>query len=209
MATTTTTTALESAAPKAGNGQQPAPVEKPTELTFPTFSSFFGESVWPPLKHLQEEIEQVFARFFPETITAAAPSADTAAAAMSAWTWAPKVDISETDKAFSIEAELPGVKPEDIIVEVKDGVLWLCAETRKEEETTNEGDKEQQQRTYYRRERRYGRIERVFPLPANVREEEVACTFTDGVLTCTLPKKQVEPPLAQGRRIPIQAAAQK
>lgn len=98
--------------------------------------------------------------------------------------WAPAVDIKETESAFTIEAELPGMSREDVKVTVHDGVLSIQGERRKEEET---GDKK-----HHRVERVFGSFTRRFTLPDNVDQGNIAASFKDGVLTLTLSK--VEPP---------------
>ena len=100
--------------------------------------------------------------------------------------WAPAVDIKETEGAFTIEAELPGMQREDVKVTVHDGVLAIQGERRKEEES---GDKK-----HHRIERVYGNFTRRFTLPDNVDQSNIAANFKDGVLTLTLRKiEPVEP----------------
>jgi len=102
--------------------------------------------------------------------------------------WAPAVDIKETDEAFSIEAELPGMSKEDVKVTVQDGVLSIQGERRQEEET---GD-----RKHHRIERVYGSFIRRFTLPENVDENSIHASFKDGVLSLTLAKSEPAEPKA-------------
>lgn len=138
------------------------------------------------------------------------------------------MDISENDKEWTIEAELPGVKPDDIEVRVQDHYLILRAELRQEVEAPAgeaqggqaQGEQERgaqerggqaqgeqaPQRQYYYRERRYGYFQRIFPLPENVDEQQIRCEFRDGVLTIHIPK--TEQARQQTRRIPVAEGAQ-
>lgn len=97
-------------------------------------------------------------------------------------TWTPRADIHETDKEVIIDLELPGLKKEEIKVEVKNNVLTVSGERTKEQKTeTPEGS---------RIERHYGKFERAFSLPDTVVEDKIGATYTNGVLTLTLPKNE-------------------
>ena len=111
--------------------------------------------------------------------------------------WAPNVDVSESDREWCIEAELPGVKKDQIEVHVQNHQLVLRAEMRDQQEQQPEGD----QRRYHYRERRYGYFQRVFPLPQNITENDISCEFRNGVLTVHVPKRERTQP--QVRRVPI------
>ncbi len=90
-----------------------------------------------------------------------------------------KVDISENQKEFVIEAELPGYQKEDINIKLEDDRLTLTA--NKNEQTEEKGD------NYIRRERRCGSVSRSF-LVNNVNKEDVTAKFENGLLTVILPK---------------------
>lgn len=94
---------------------------------------------------------------------------------------APEIDISETDKAFAVKADLPGVEEKDVDVSVADGVLTLKGERRTEKET--------KETKLHRVERSFGTFERVMSLPADIDEAKISASFKKGVLTVTLPKK--------------------
>ncbi len=93
----------------------------------------------------------------------------------------PALDVRETDEALIVEAELPGLKPEEYEVKVEEGVLSICAERKQE--------KDEKTQNYHRIERQYGRMERKLALPTIVEAEKVVASYKDGVLTVTLPKK--------------------
>ncbi|MGQ9693713.1 MAG: Hsp20/alpha crystallin family protein [Thermodesulfobacteriota bacterium] len=100
--------------------------------------------------------------------------------------WIPAVDIYETNEAIVLNAELPGVAPEDISVEVKDNTLTLKGEKKFAREAKEEN--------YHRVERAYGTFQRAFTLPGTVTQEKVKAQFKDGVLKITLPKVEEAKP---------------
>jgi HSP20 family protein len=93
---------------------------------------------------------------------------------------APRIDVYEQDGYLVVKADVPGVKKEDVHVELDDGDLVIQGETRTENEV-----KEDQ---YYRMERRLGRFYRRVPLPFEVKAEDVQATMNDGVLEVRIPK---------------------
>lgn len=98
--------------------------------------------------------------------------------------WAPRVDVTETEKNVEVKAELPGMERKDIDITLDRGLLVIKGEKREEKEEKN--------RYYHRVERRYGTFCRSVRLPAEVKEEKIEATFKDGVLTVTLPKVEAE-----------------
>ena len=100
--------------------------------------------------------------------------------------WAPRVDIAETDKEFTINAEIPDVKKEDVKVTVDNGVLSIRGERRQE--------KEEKGKKFHRIERAYGIFTRSFKLPANIDETKIDAEFKDGMLRHNIPKlKEAKP----------------
>ncbi|MFT5369711.1 MAG: HSP20 family protein [Candidatus Latescibacterota bacterium] len=98
----------------------------------------------------------------------------------------PKVDIAENDQAFVLQAELPGMKREEINVSLEDGVLTVAGERKSEDE--KEG------KNYVHRERTYGSFKRSFRLGKEVQAATISAAYTEGVLTVTLPKaEEVKP----------------
>jgi HSP20 family protein len=96
--------------------------------------------------------------------------------------FAPEADVIETAGRYDVKIELPGMKPEDVQVEiVKD---HLIVHGRKQEEKKEEG------KTFHRMERRYGEFRRVLPLPGAVNAEQVTAQFKEGVLTVAVPKAE-------------------
>ncbi len=95
-------------------------------------------------------------------------------------TFTPAVDISETDKSYEFEIELPGMKKEDVQIEVNDGVLTVSGEKREE--------KKEEKKGYRKIERSYGKFERSFSLPSDVDEKNITAKFENGLLNISIPK---------------------
>ncbi|NKB64415.1 MAG: Hsp20 family protein [Gammaproteobacteria bacterium] len=94
----------------------------------------------------------------------------------------PKIDIVETDKGFELMADLPGVKEEEISVNVKEGVLII--EANPEDKPVEEGE----QKSVIARERKTGKYYRALKLGAIIDESSIRAEYVNGVLTLTLPK---------------------
>jgi len=98
--------------------------------------------------------------------------------------WRPRVNVAETDKDITVHAELPGVAKEDIKVDLKDDVLTISGERRKE---TKEEDPNKR---YTRVESSYGYFERQIPLPEGVDPSQIKAQSKEGVLEVQIPKPQ-------------------
>jgi len=96
--------------------------------------------------------------------------------------WYPPVDIYETEENIILKAELPGVAPESVSIDVGENTLSLRGERKLEKGLMDEN--------YYRMERFYGTFHRAFSLPYPVDGESVKASFKDGVLKITVPKKR-------------------
>jgi HSP20 family protein len=94
----------------------------------------------------------------------------------------PTTDVTETDNVFEITVDLPGMKPEEVKVEMKDGDLWI---TGKRDE-----EKEEKGKTFHRVERRHGEFRRVLALPGAVDADKVTAKYDNGVLKVAVPKKE-------------------
>jgi HSP20 family protein len=93
-----------------------------------------------------------------------------------------RMDVSEDDKAYSVHAEIPGAKKEDIKVAVDGNEVSISAEMKKEKE-------EKEGKKVIRTERYYGKVYRSFSLDHDVDADAVKAKYSDGVLELTLPKK--------------------
>jgi len=100
--------------------------------------------------------------------------------------WRPVVDIYEEENGIALKADLPGIDKNNISIDVKEGVLTLSGERSEESET--------EKQNFYRRERTYGKFQRVFTLPEGVNADDIKANFKDGVLKVHIPKAAVEEP---------------
>jgi HSP20 family protein len=102
--------------------------------------------------------------------------------------WSPSVDIFETDNELVLKADVPGVDQKDIDIRIENGTLSIKGERKFEKEEKNKG--------FHRMERSYGSFVRYFTLPDTVDTENVKADYQGGVLTLTLPKKEIAKPKA-------------
>lgn len=93
--------------------------------------------------------------------------------------WSPEIDVFKKDNRLITKVDLPGMKKEDVKVEVTDDHLAISGERKREAEEKKEN--------YYRCEREYGSFYRAIPLPEGLKIEDVKATFTDGVLEVSIP----------------------
>lgn len=106
---------------------------------------------------------------------------------------APRVDLYERDGLLVAKVELPGMKKEEIEVELEGGDLVIKGEHRVEEDVHKE--------VYYRLERSYGTFFRRIPLPVEVKPEEIEATYTDGILEVRIPVPATDKPRAKKVKI--------
>ncbi|MBD2079035.1 Hsp20/alpha crystallin family protein [Leptolyngbya sp. DQ-M1] len=99
-------------------------------------------------------------------------------------TWTPAIEFNSSDDAFTVRVQLPGIKAEDVEVQVGRDAIAISGE-RKFEQTDTKG---------FRSEFRYGKFHRVITLPAAVQNDQVKAEFVDGILTLTLPRYQAVKP---------------
>ncbi|MEW5931632.1 MAG: Hsp20/alpha crystallin family protein [Gemmatimonadota bacterium] len=109
---------------------------------------------------------------------------------------APETDVVETEKEIRVVTEMPGLKPDDVEVDVENNVLTIRGEKREERTEGEAGGK------YHLAERRYGTFARSFVLPRDVDAERIEAAFEHGVLTVRIPKSE----RAQRRRIQVGGA---
>ncbi len=109
--------------------------------------------------------------------------------------FAPRVDISEDDKNIFIEAEMPGVKKNDVKVSVNDdNVLTIKGKKERKVKEKKGGDEKEEGRTFIRSERAYGEFTRSFMLPENVKKDNIQAKYEDGTLNVVLEKVEPEKP---------------
>lgn len=134
---------------------------------------------WRDFGSLQERIN----RMFDDTIGTLYPHGSEE---LERGTWIPAVDIHETEDGYIVKADLPGLKKEDIQIDLKNSTLTLKGEKKFEEKVSKDN--------YVRTERAYGTFVRSFTLPHNVDAEKIRASYKDGVLELTLPKKEEAKP---------------
>ncbi len=135
---------------------------------------------WEPFRDLvtaQRDFDRLFQAAF---------SPQTSETELSTRSWAPPVDIYETEDAIVLKAELPGVDAKDVEVRVEDNTLYLKGERKFE--------KEVKEQNYHRVERSYGSFARSFSLPNSISSDKVKAEFKDGLLTLTMPKREEAKP---------------
>ena len=137
------------------------------------------------LRSLQDEVNRLFSSSFDRR----------GESGMMRGAWNPSVDIFENKDQIVLEAELPGMKPEDVNISVENNVLTIHGERKFEKKDENDN--------FHRVERSYGSFTRSFTLPPTVSSENVEATFDNGVLRLALAKREEAKP----RRIEIRAGA--
>lgn len=148
-------------------------------MAYPTLWRTETPTNWNDLFASRYGIDRVFDRFF--------------GANQMVGPWVPAVDVRETKDAIEVVAELPGMRSDDVEVNVENNVLTISGEKKQE---VTEGTPESE---YHLVERRCGRFERSFTLPRSVDADKIAARFEHGLLTVTLPKAEAAKP----RRVEI------
>jgi HSP20 family protein len=140
---------------------------------------------YEPFRVFRREFDRLFEDFLP-ALREEEPEA----------MWMPRLDLTETDGAFAARMDLPGLKREDIQVDVENNRLTVRGERKFE--------KREEKENVVRMERNYGTFFRAFALPENVFTDGIEATFEDGVLTVQIPKAEESKP----HRIEVQPARQ-
>ena len=103
----------------------------------------------------------------------------------------PSMDVAETDNQIEVKMDVPGMKPEEVTVEVQGNTLVVSGEHKEE--------KEEKGKTFHRIERKTGSIQRSITLPCKVQEDKIVAECKNGVLSVTIPKAEQ----AKTRKIPV------
>jgi HSP20 family protein len=156
-----------------------------TQLTRAGGSSFFMNP-FALLGRLAEEMTGVFAE-------AGTPRGAWGGRTSSLATWAPDVDVVQRGNELVVRADLPGVNPDDVVVEVSDDAITLSGERQEERQEERHG--------VYRIERSYGSFFRAIPLPDGAIVDQAKANFKDGVLEITVPAPPEQ--VSRGRRLEI------
>ncbi len=150
-----------------------------TKLPVKTEKASTSPAAWTPFESLRREVDRLFDDFdggffrpFRRPLFDVIPAK---------WPTAPAVDFTDTENAYELTAELPGIDEKNVEVKVANSVLTIKGEKQEE--------KEEKKKDYYLRERNYGSFERSFQVPEGVDADKIEANFKKGVLTVTLPKK--------------------
>lgn len=130
---------------------------------------------WDPFREL-EEVSERLNRLFSGTPSRLPYNREMLAVA----DWEPSADVSETDTAYLIKADIPGVNKEDVKVFIQNGMLTMQGERKME--------KEEKGKKFHRIERSYGQFTRSYRIPDDADENSVKAEFKDGTLNITLAK---------------------
>ena len=158
--------------------------EAATKLPVKTEETKSAATEWRPFEGLRREVDRLFDEF--QRGSWLAPLGRGVFDTEPFWRGemrfakAPAVDIVDTEKAYEITAELPGLDESNIDVKFSDGTLTIKGEKKEE--------KEEKKKDYYLSERRYGAFQRSFRVPDGVDADKIEATFKNGILAVTLPK---------------------
>ena len=137
-----------------------------------------GETPTSPITRLQDEMNDLFGRFF---------SPEWPWEPMRAGGWWPTLDVADKDDAVVVKVDVPGMKAQDIDISVHGNTLTISGE-RKDVREEKDGD------NYYHCERRSGTFRRDISLPSVVEADKIEAQYRDGVLTVTMPKTEQAKP---------------
>lgn len=146
------------------------------------------ENVWDPFRELREMSDRMNRAFGLEP-WARRGDGNGGSQALTGVDFAPQVNISETEKAYLIKADLPGVRKEDVQVKCENGMLSIEGERKQEKVEDNE--------RFHRVESTYGRFMRRFVLPDDADESGIDASFQDGALTVRVPRAEQKQPKAR------------
>ncbi len=130
---------------------------------------------WDPWKDMMSLRERMN-RLFEDTFTGRGEEQD-----IMAGSWAPSVDIYETENEVVVAAEAPGIDEKDLEIKIENNTLTLAGERKFEKETKEDN--------YHRIERAYGKFSRSFTLPPYIDQEDIKAEYDNGVLKVSMPKK--------------------
>jgi HSP20 family protein len=143
------------------------------------------ERTWDPFAEMRELSDRLNRVFSGDAFFSRATEGQTLASI----DWSPSVNVSETDKAYMIRADLPDVKKEDIKVNCEKGMLTIEGERKQQKTEDNE--------RFHRVESSYGRFMRRFSLPEDADETAIEATHKDGGLSLRIPKSKNKAPAAR------------
>jgi HSP20 family protein len=151
-----------------------------------------GTSPFSIMRRMTEEMDRLFETFGGGAPSTGARNAGSWADLSNPTAWIPQVEMYERDGRLAVDVSLPGVRNEDINVQLEDDAIILSGERQQESERNRDG--------VYMSEVSYGSFYRVVPLPDGVDVEKATATFRDGVLHIEIPMMQRQ----RGRRLQVQ-----
>ena len=148
-----------------------------------------------PMARMHHEMDRMFDDFFRD-FGLSTPSWSRGLAPSFSEGWLkPSVDISATDREYTIHVELPGISEKDVRVELSGDTLKISGEKKHEQEDKG--------KEYYSVERSYGSFQRVLSLPEDANGDQIEAKFKNGVMTITLPRKESAKP--KSKQIEVKA----
>jgi len=151
--------------------------------SWPSPSEFFSNNPFSMMRRFRDDMDRAFSHAFGQETGG------------SRGTWFPAIEVKQEDGNLKVHAELPGLKPEDVKVEVTNDSLVIQGERKFEHEENKKG--------VFRSERQYGQFYRQVPLPEGTNADQAKAEFNNGVLEVTLPVPESK---SKRREIPIAAA---
>ena len=166
-----------------------APTQREGQLTRRTPVTWSGNP-WGTLQQLTDEMDRMFGGDFGfGRRWMGSPLARTSGAEL----WAPQIDVFQRNNELVVKTDLPGLKKEDVKIDITDDAITIQGERRSEHQEEREG--------VYRSERSYGSFYRVVPLPEGAMTDQAKATFNNGVLEITMPAPPEQ--VTRGRRLEI------
>lgn len=139
---------------------------------------------WQPMRQLgtlRQQMDRLFDDLLSDTELGGLSLRDFPAwSSIEGTTWMPAIELQDTEKDVILKAEIPGVEAKDLDVQVGREAVSIAGEHQQKEEKEEKG--------IFRSEFRYGKFQRVVPLPTQIHNDRVKAEFKDGILTLTMPK---------------------
>jgi len=156
-----------------------------------TVDPFFGSDPFDDMQRVMRRMD----RFLNHLTTGTGQGSALSTAGNRSAAWMPVLDVKESDKQYTVHAELPGIKKEDINIDFDKGILTISGEKKDEKKEENE--------KWHRVERSYGKFSRSLVVPEGVTPEQIKAKFDNGVLEVTFPKPEIEQKKEELKKITI------
>ncbi len=160
-------------------------------VTLVLIKSVIGMSLIKEFNNLRQQMDKLF-----DDIVHEQPHLGILASKTGETPWSPAIELQETETELLLKAQLPGIKPENLDIQVSENAVFLSGEQQEETKTNEKG--------VFRSEFHYGQFKRVIPLPAAIKREQVKAEMVSGLLTLTMLK--TTPALPNLIKVPLTAA---